>query len=511
MKKIIFLCILLSGFIKLQAQNVTILPGGITPNPAGNYPRLAYSAILALPSPQQGDLAFDTTNKCVRVYIDGKWVCTYQNPDSFPAAVSVISAGGAGEDRGAGIALDASGNIYITGTYTGNTVFGNVLNMSAGETDIFVIKYNSNGVFQWVKSAGGPLEDYVESIAVDVNGNVFVTGYYQDEAKFATGIFKTSEGGLDVFVIKYNTSGVFQWVQSAGGPDNDTGAGVAADASGNVYVVGSYESTAAFGATNKTVQGNNDIFIAKYNTGGTLQWVESAGGTGFDNGNDIAIDVNNKLYITGSFSGTTNFGTINRTSAGQNDIYVAKFDPSTSTWTYAVAVGGTNGENGKSIVVDASGNAYITGSFDGNVTFGSSNLSSQGAGDIFVAKCNNAGVFQWVQSGGSSATDAGQDIAIDANGNVYITGAISGIANFGSVTRTPEGTNDIFIAKYNNGGTLQWVKSIGNEGYDYGQGIVVDAINNVYVTGHYSGTVLFDKIIKVSKGSSDAFVIRLDK
>lgn len=511
MKKLLYFFLMVILFTKAQAQNVTITPNGITPVLSGNYPRISYSAILALPSPQQGDIAFDTTNKCLRVYIDGKWVCTYQNPDNYPNAVTVVSAGGTGGESVVAMATDTSGNVYITGSFFGLATFGTINKISEGDNDMFVAKYNKNGVLQWVQAAGGKTDDAGQSIAVDNSGNVYVIGYYQDEAKFTNSVTITSQGELDIFVVKYNSNGVFQWVRSAGGTGNESGGGIALGTSGNIYVTGSYEGTSTFDGITKTAQGSTDLFIAIYNNSGAVQWVQSAGGTGYDNGLSIAIDGNEKVYLTGNFTTTTTFGTINKTSVGGNDIFVAKFDPALSSWSYVQTFGGTQDDIPQSIALDASGNIYIAGVFSGTTSFGGISKISQGNNDIFVAKCNNSGVVQWVQSGGSTGLDSAQDVAVDGSGNVYITGFYGRIATFGSISKTEEGAFDAFVIKYNNNGTLLWVKSMGNSDYDIGQGVAIDNNNNVWITGSYSDAVIFDKTIKVSKGATDIFLIKLDK
>ena len=511
MKTHIYFFLLVILFTRAQAQNVTITPNGITPVLSGNYPRISYSAILALPSPQQGDIAFDTTNKCLRVYIDGKWVCTYQNPDNYPNAVTVVSAGGTDGESVAAMATDTSGNVYITGSFSGLATFGTTNKISRGENDMFVAKYNKNGVLQWVQSAGSLTEDSGQSVAVDNNGNVYVIGYYQEEARFTNSVTITSQGALDIFLVKYNGNGVFQWVRSAGSVGNENASAIALGASGNIYITGAYEGTATFDGISKTSQGNNDLFIAMYNSSGAVQWVQSAGGTGSDNGQSIAVDGNEKVYITGHFTNTTNFGAINKTSAGGNDIFLAKFDPALSSWSYAQTFGGSQDDIPQSITLDANGNIYITGIFSGTTSFGGTAKISQGNNDIFVVKCNNSGIVQWVQSAGSTGLDSSQDVAVDGSGNVYLTGFYGRTAIFSSITKTEEGAFDAYIVKYNNSGTVLWVKSIGNADYDLGQAIAVDNNNNIWVAGSYSDAVIFDKTIKVSKGATDIFLLKLDK
>ena len=293
---------------------------------SANYPRISYDAILALPSPVKGDIAYDNTFDCLRVYTGGKWICTYQNPANFtPNMIAIASAGGINSDIGNSIAVDGSGNVYVTGYYQGTATFGGIAKISVGSNDIFVAKYNSSGNMQWVQSAGGPSIDIGQSIAVDGSGNVYVTGYYNGTATFgATTI--TSAGSSDIFVAKYNSSGTLQWVQSAGGTNADSGYSIAVDGSGNVYVTGYYYGTATFGATPITSAGGGDIFVVKYNNSGSVQWVQSAGGTNADSGKSIAVDGSGNIYVTGYYYGTATFGATSITSAGFSDIFVARLD-----------------------------------------------------------------------------------------------------------------------------------------------------------------------------------------
>ena len=262
MKKLSLLLCFLGAVVLSFAQNVTITPRGITPAMTGSYPRISYDAILALPNPAKGDMAFDMTFNCLRVYTGSKWICTYQSPTDPPNITALASAGGTSYDEGNGIAVDASGNVYVTGSYNGTATFGTTTKTSAGGYDIFVAKYNSSGTLQWVQSAGGTSYDYGRGIAVDASGNVYVTGYYEGTATFGT-TTKISAGGHNIFVAKYNSSGALQWVQSARGTLYDIGSDIAVDGSGNVYVTGRYQGTATFGNNSLTSAGATDIFVAR--------------------------------------------------------------------------------------------------------------------------------------------------------------------------------------------------------------------------------------------------------
>jgi hypothetical protein len=369
-----------------NAQNVTILPGGITPAMSGTYPRISYDAIVALPSPVKGDMAYDITFDCLRVYNGTKWVCTFQHPtDPNPNAIAIASSGGTGIEYGFAIALDASGNMYITGHYYATTTFGSISLTSAGSSDIFVAKYNSAGTVQWVQSAGGTSSDIGQGIALDASGNVYITGAYQGMATFST-TTKTSAGSYDIFVAKYNSAGTVQWVQSAGGTGSDFGFALALDASGNVYITGYYAGTATFGTTSKTSAGSSDIFVAKYNSAGTVQWVQSAGGTGSDFGFAIALDASGNVYITGAYLVTATFGSTTKTSAGSSDIFVAKYN-SAGTVQWVQSAGGTNIDDGRNIALAASGNVYVTGYYYDTASFGyNTKTASGGNPDVFIMR-----------------------------------------------------------------------------------------------------------------------------
>jgi uncharacterized protein (AIM24 family) len=511
MKKYYFLFLFWVFSTCAFAQNVTITPSGISPAMSGTYPRLAFDAILALPSPVVGDIAYDITFLCLRVFNGSKWVCTYQSPtDPNPNLTAIATGGGTSDDFVRQVAVDASGNVYITGSFNGTATFGATSKTSVGNNDIFIAKYSSSGTLQWVQSAGSTSNDLANGIALDASGNVYITGYFYGTATFGA-ISKTSAGNADIFVAKYSSSGTLQWVQSAGGTSNDAATGIAVDASGNVYITGYFFVTATFGATSKTSAGGSDIFVAKYSSSGTLQWVQSAGGTSSDDANGIAIDASGNVYITGYFYGTATFGATSKTSAGNADIFVAKYDPVGTAWSWVESAGGTSTDAATGIAVDASGNVYITGYFYSTATFGVSSKTSAGSADIFIAKYSNSGTLLWVQSVGGTSIDVAFGIALDASGNVYITGYFYVTATFGATSKTSVGSADIFLAKYSNTGTLQWVQSAGGTDYDYANGIAIDASGNVYIAGNFFGTATFGAISKTSAGGSDIFVARVQE
>ena len=240
---------------------------------------------------------------------------------------------------------------------------------------------------------------------------------------------------------------VWLWAKKAGGTSSENGLSIATDSSGNSYVIGGFWETASFGSIILESNGNADIFVAKLDSSGNWLWATKAGGNDRDYGYDIAIDSSGNSYVTGFFNGTASFGGTTLTSSGQEDIFVAKLD-SNGNWLWAKQAGGTSSvAYGYSIATDSSGNSYVTGYFGETASFGSITLTSIGSWDIFVAKLDSNGNWLGAIKAGGTIWDWGQSIAIDSEGNSYVTGFFEGSASFGNITLTSSGSSDIFVAK----------------------------------------------------------------
>lgn len=496
-KRLICLICFLFLILGLQAQNVTVSPTGI--NPISTHPRLSYDAVLALPNPQQGDIAYDSTFKCLRVYMGNQWLCSHQNPNEFtPNVLGIASAGGTSFDKGNDVAVDTQGNVYITGYFNETANFSGISITSMGNGDVFVAKYNSKGTLQWVQSAGGTLFDEGRGIVLDIEGNIYITGTFNSSARFGN-ISITSAGYSDAFVAKYNNNGNILWVKQIGGISYDVGNDIKIDTIGNVYVAGSYTNNSTY---------IYEMFIYKYTNNGTFQWSQSAKGKA--NAYSIAVDKEGNQYVTGLFEGTAIFGTTTKTAVGEFDIFIAKYN-SAGVFQWVQSAGGTGEDYGDEIAVDSIGNVYITGSYSYTSTFGSISKISSGGYDVFIAKYNSNGVIQWVQSGGSINSEYAYGIAIDAGGNLYITGHYYGTTKFENISKSSLGRySDVYVVKYNTTGALQWVLSSGGIGEDYGSAIAIDSKNNIYVTGYFYTSGSFGYSALSSAGVFDIFIIRLD-
>jgi len=333
--------------------------------------------------------------------------------------------GGTGSDIGFAVAIDSANNIIVAGV------------TSSGGNDLLIAKYNSAGALQWDRTLGGTGTDVGTAVAIDSADNIIVTGWTTSDGA----------GSADFLIAKYNSAGALQWDRTLGGTGGDYDKAVAIDSANNIIVVGYTTSDGA---------GGNDLLIAKYNSAGALQWDRTLGGTGSDIGNAVAIDSADNIIVTGQ---TYSDG------AGGADVLIAKYN-SAGALQWDRTLGGTGIELGNAVAIDSADNIIVTGQ-----------TTSDGAGsfDLLIAKYNSAGALQWDRTLGGTGGDYGNAVAIDSANNIIVVGY---------TTSDGAGGNDFLIAKYNSAGALQWDRTLGGTGGDYGNAVAIDSANNIIVVGY---------------------------
>ncbi len=360
-----------------------------------------------------------------------------------------MSIGNSGHDTGYDVAVDSNDNLYVTGTFATTVKFGNSKLQSKGTYDVFVASFDSSGKHRWSRNFFRSIKDNgVPSIAVDGSGNTYITGRFAGSTNFGGPTLNSKSSKWDVYLASFNSSGKHRWSKSFGSTTADMSQGVAVDGSGNVYVAGDFESSINFGGPSLSSKGGfSDVFLTSFTTNGIHRWSKSFGGTSTDSVLAVAVDSNANVLITGYFLNSAEFGGGKLTSNGSSDLFVAKFAPS-GKHHWSKALGGSGGyEKGQGITADSSGNVYVTGYFANPVDFGGGTLTSNGSMDMFIVSLTPTGKHRWSRSHGSIWYDQGLAIKTVGSGSTYVAGSFDKTVDFGGGLITSAGKSDTVLLK----------------------------------------------------------------
>ncbi|MBN8692675.1 MAG: SBBP repeat-containing protein [Bacteroidetes bacterium] len=433
-----------------------------------------------------------------------------------------------------GIAVDASGNVYSAGSFSGTVDFDpgpGTYTMNGGTTgDAYINKLDGAGNFIWSKQLGGTSNDKALDCAVDAAGNIYATGTFSGTADFDPGpgtYTMTSFGSYDVFVVKLDASGNFVWANQMGGTGYDKANSIIIDGSGNVLTTGAFLNTADFdpgpSVYTLTASINSSTFVSKLDPSGIFLLATSIGASpGTTEAYTIRNDATGNVFLSGIITQTVDLdpgpGTYTLASAGQFDAFIMKLDPGLN-FLWARKFGSTNWDVPFGMDVDAAGCVYTCGYVELIVDMdpgpGVYTPTQFGAQDYYVNKLDGNGNFIWAKRMGSPGSECGNAVWLDANANLYLTGQFTSTIDFdpgpGVNNMISAGFADIFIHKLDSSGAFVWSKRIGSTSNEHGQDITADPSGNIYLTGIFTSPVVdFDPSPAVFNysvsGSSDVYV-----
>lgn len=411
----------------------------------------------------------------------------------------------------------SASSIATTGAY--QTTYG-------GSTDAYLAKFSKSGSLLWATYYGGSSDDYGRAVSTDASGNVYMAGSTSSSSAIATsGAYQTTYlGGDDAFIVKFNAAGAIQWGTYYGGTNSDYAFGMAIDVSGNVCITGQTMSSsgiATSGSFRTYVSGSYDGFLAKFDGTGAIQWGTYYGGSSADYGYGVATDAAGNIYIDGytaSASTMTTTGAYQTVLDGIYDAYLAKFN-SAGTIQWATYFGGDNADIGYGLAVTGAGDVYLAG-----YTYSTTSLATTGAyqtvygggSDAFLAKFDNAGSLQWATYYGGSALDEAHSVGIGAAGDVYITGmtqSTAAIATTGAHQPVFGGGIDAFLAQFTSAGALGWATYYGGSSNESAKFLSVGDSQNVYISGYTQSTTAMatsGAYQTTLGGGTDAFLARFN-
>lgn len=437
--------------------------------------------------------------------------------------------GDAGNNYGSSCATDAAGNIYLIGATEASSFIsfgGYQITYGGGITDAYVVKFNSMGLRIWATFYGGTEEEDNCFGAVDAAGNIYLSGTTASTTNIASGGFQNTIGGVagivsyDAFLVKFNANGLRLWATYYGGVGDDQGFCCSVDQNGNVFLSGQTLSSAAIasGGFQNTYGQNGDAFLVKFNSNGQRQWATYFGGNDSEAATTCKADASGNLFLGGVTSSTSNIasgGHQGTYGGGNADAFLVKFDANGSR-LWSTYYGDAGLDRANACTADASGNVYLCGITSSTLNIASGGHQNTFGGnvyDAFIVKFNTSGQRQWATYYGGSHLDFALSCSTDASGNIYMSGtteSTAGIASGAYQTLYGGGLGDAFLVKFNTAGLRLMGTYYGDGGEDAGVFCAVDVLGNVLLGGDTDSgqNISSGGFQNTLGGLRDAFVVK---
>jgi hypothetical protein len=320
------------------------------------------------------------------------------------------------------VAVDRAGNLAVAGWFLGTVDLGGGPVTSHGGADIFLALYTSSGRHVWSKVFGGSEDDSANAVAIDGGGNVYLAGDFRAEAGF-DGQRLRSAGESDLVVAKYAPDGAHLWSKRFGGPGEEHTQALSVDSVGNLLLTGTFFSTVEVDGTALTSAGENDILLAKLSPTGDVLWAKRYGGAGVDMLGAVARGPHDEIVLAGEFDGVTALGGAHLSAVAHRDVFVARYTSDAEhVWSKRFGTAGLN--HALAVAVDAAGGVLLTGTFDQGLDFGPGSLIAIGSSDAFIVKLSDRGLPIWVKRFGGTSSRPWRSMPgtypADSSGNALI-------------------------------------------------------------------------------------------
>lgn len=407
------------------------------------------------------------------------------NPTTGPHTWSKLY-GDAGSQYGLAIAHDATGNVFVAGAFSGTIAFGAKSITSAGASDIFVAKLAPDGTPIWAKSFGDGKDQSARGVAADAQGNVIVVGQFVGTVNFGGGAF-TSVGPNfdDAFIVKLDTQGNHVWSKKFGNIDSQVPHGVAVGPTGDIAMVGDFQTNMTIDAISLNSTGDTDAFVAVFDSAGTAKWGKALGDAAAQSAHAVAFDTAGNVLLTGDTAGPIDFGQGLQPLTGTLNAWAAKLSSAgTVSWGKLY---GTTKATGEGIGADAAGNIYLAGDHEAKIDFGGGALDNSGGPNVYVAKLDAQGKQLWSHTYGDGNSQHAKGLRVDGKNHAVVVGTFSGAIDFGKGKLQSGGGVDGFVAKLDTLGCGTWQKGFGDASFQSASGVSADAAGNVLITGSVAG------------------------
>ncbi|HYV27596.1 MAG TPA: hypothetical protein VFA77_08700 [Candidatus Eisenbacteria bacterium] len=419
-----------------------------------------------------------------------------------PTFTSITTAGGTRPNSGNALAVDAAGNSYVAGSFgfdqLGGTIdLGNIHMVSMGGSDGFVAKFNPQGTCLWARQISGLQRDEAFGVVVLSDGSILIAGEFEGTNSIGSSTL-ISHGGSDIFLAAFNSAGDLQWAKAIGGTMDDFAIGLTAGVNGSAFFTGSFTGNIDLGGGIAFSSADEDAILIKLNTVGDAQWARTGTGTGSQFGSDVKVDAQGNIFWAGEFDSAISFGTTNLTSTGVN-VFLAKYDDAGNR-LWVRKLGSGDQAQLPRIALGADGRFLCSAVYSGQYTLAGQNLPA-GIDDVLLASFDAAGNLQWVSTFGGPELNACTGLLLDASGDCYLSGYFRGAMNVGSVTLTSVGGTDVFVVRCRPDGQFEGAIRGGGIGPDVALSAAWGPSGDIRVTGSFSGTAQFGNI---SVTASDA-------